>query len=82
MKLRKKKQMPILYEKYKQTSEKKPVVAELKPPRKKIKRVLGDIWTLIILLLMMVLATVGAITLLVPELRFALLEFVIINSAI
>lgn len=76
MRNKKEERTPILYEKYKQANEKKQEIYVTKQPQKSPGKRMGDLLIILILLGMVGLAAVGMVTLLIPEMRVLLIDFI------
>lgn len=79
MRNKKEERAPILYEKYKQANEKKQEIYVLEKPResgKSFGKRIGDLLIILILLGMVGLAAIGMTTLLNPEMRLLLIDFI------
>lgn len=77
MKRKKEPTAPILYEKFKRANEEKPLEYPTSKPKRNVGKILGDIVVILILLGLIVLAAIGAITLINPTLREILMGYLV-----
>lgn len=74
MKRKKEEKTPILYEKFKQNTEEKPLKYPETKPKKSIFKVFGDMMVILILMFMIFLSAIGTMTLINPVLRNSFME--------